>query len=119
MTTDKPIIGVVGPCSSGKSTLVDGLTRQGFLAKNIAQEHSFVKDMWERFTNPDILIYLDVSYSVAQTRRKLNWNLSEYHEQQRRLNHARQHADFYLDTNPLTPNEVLKTVTAFLEKHSL
>ena len=109
-----PLIGVVGPCSSGKSTLVSGLTRRGFFAKNIAQEHSFVKDMWQRLTNPRILIFLDVSYPVAQSRRKLNWNLSEYHEQQRRLRHARQHADFYLDTDPFTPHEVLERVIAFL-----
>jgi guanylate kinase len=117
MATNKPVIGVVGPCSSGKSTLVSGLTRRGYFAKNIAQEHSFVKDMWKRLTDPNILVFLNVSYQIAQSRRKLNWDLSEYHEQQRRLRHARQNADFYLNTDPLTPNEVLENVISFLEKH--
>jgi len=118
MTINKEdfLIGVVGPCSAGKSTLVMGLEKRGFhRARNIAQEHSFVKDMWRRLTNPDILIFLDVSYPVAQERRKLSWNTSEYEEQKYRLRDARQHADFYLDTDGLTPEEVLEKVLAFLE----
>ncbi len=109
------VIGVVGPCSSGKSTLVAGLVKHGIYARNIAQEHSFVKDMWRRLTNPDILIFLDVSYSIAQERRKLNWNTEEYKEQKHRLRDARQHANFYLDTNELSPEEVLGTVLTVLK----
>ena len=117
MTINKElIIGVVGPCSAGKSTLVRGLERRGFQnARNIAQEHSYTPNMWERISNPDILIFLDVSYSVAQARRKLNWNLSEYETQKHRLRDARQHADFYLDTNPLSPPEVLSKVLSFFD----
>ena len=66
--TDAPLIAVVGPCGAGKSTLVRELTRRGFHAREVAQEHSFVPAMWQRFTQPDLLIYLDVSREEAQRR---------------------------------------------------
>ena len=108
-------IGVVGPCSSGKSTLIAGLNRHGFWGKHIAQEHSFVADMWSRLAQPDVLIYLDVSYPIAQQRRKLDWSEADYQEQVHRLRHARRHADYYLNTDPLSPQQVLDRVIAFLE----
>lgn len=121
MTTNQKslLIGVVGPCSSGKSTLVMGLKKRGFHARNIAQEHSYVKNMWRRLTNPDILIFLNASYSVAQARRKLSWNTKEYKIQENRLRDARQYADFYLDTDELSPKEVLEKVIGFLEAYNL
>ena len=109
------IIGVVGPCGAGKSSLVAGLKAEGFLGRHIAQEHSYVPDMWKRLTNPDILIYLDVSYENTILRRKLDWTYNEYAEQLRRLRHARQHADLYLDTNPLTLDEVLFTAIRYIK----
>lgn len=108
------VIGVVGPCGAGKSTLVAGLKPYGYTIRHIAQEHSYVPDMWRRITNPDILIYLDVSYENTIQRRKLDWTLEEYSEQLRRLNHARQHADLIIDTNPMTFDNVLQTVLAFI-----
>ncbi len=60
----KPLIGVVGPCAAGKTTLVSGLRQAGYEVRHIAQEHSYVADMWKRLTNPDILIYLHVSYPL-------------------------------------------------------
>ena len=119
MTTtkeDPPLIGVVGPCSAGKSTLIAELQEYGVRTRHIAQEHSYVKDMWRRLSNPDILIYLDVSYPVAQERRKLTWTEGEYQKQIHRLRHAREHADFYLSTDDLTPNEVLKKVLELLKE---
>jgi len=113
------IIGVVGPCGAGKSSLVAGLQARGFRARHIAQEHSYVPDMWKRITNPDILIYLDVSYENTVMRRKLDWTLSEYAEQLRRLQHARQYADLVLDTNPLNLNQVLDTVIDFIHMNPL
>jgi hypothetical protein len=44
----------------------------------------------------------------------MNWDESDFSEQQRRLAHARQHADFYLHTDDLTIQEVLNQVLAFL-----
>jgi hypothetical protein len=108
-------VGVVGPCAAGKSTLVAGLERRGYWGKHIAQEHSYVQDMWQRISNPDVLIYLDVSYSLTIQRRKLNWTEDEYKEEIRRLCHARQHADLYLNTDAFTAQEVLSEVISFLE----
>ena len=109
-------IGIVGPCSAGKSTLVQGLKQRGYPnARPISQEHSYVPYMWQRITNPDVLIYLDVSYENAQKRRWLNWTPDEYLEQLRRLQHARQHAHLYVDTNPLSVGDVLEEVLRFLE----
>ena len=109
------IIGVVGACGAGKSSLVAGLKAQGFLVRHIAQEHSYVPDMWKRLTNPDILIYLDVSYENTIQRRKLDWTYAEYTEQLHRLRLARQYADLNLDTNSLTLDEVLHTVLSFIK----
>ena len=109
------LIGVVGPCGAGKSSLVTGLKRHGYLVRHIAQEHSYVPDMWKRLTNPDLLIYLDVSYENSIIRRKLDWTNEEYLEQLHRLRHARQNADLYVDTNLLNLEEVLDRVISFIE----
>jgi guanylate kinase len=115
MTTSKDLtIGLVGVCAAGKSTLRKHLQARGYQVKHIAQEHSFVKDMWRRLTNPDVLVFLDASYETTLQRRNLNWKRADYDEQQRRLNHARENADFYLQTDDLTPNEVEAKVLAFL-----
>jgi deoxyadenosine/deoxycytidine kinase len=108
-------VGVVGPCAAGKTTLTAALTQRGYLAKHIAQEHSYVPYMWRRMTNPDVLIFLDVSFELTLQRRKLDWTLKEYQEQQRRLAHARQHADLVLETDTLRADQVLERVLAFLE----
>jgi adenylate kinase family enzyme len=110
------IIGVVGPCGAGKSSLVSGLQPLGYKIRHIAQEHSYVPDMWKRITNPDILIYLDVSFGNTVIRRKLDWTYEEYMEQLHRLEHARQHADLIIDTNPLTASQVLAMVISFINR---
>jgi guanylate kinase len=119
MTASKSfLIGVVGPCGAGKSTLIEALDTLGYSTRHIAQEHSYVKDMWKRITNPDVLIFLQVSYSTSQKRRHMNWVKSEYDEQQRRLSHAREHANFYVDTDNLSIEEVLEQVLTFLKTQS-
>jgi deoxyadenosine/deoxycytidine kinase len=110
----KILIGVVGPCGSGKSTLIAGLEREGFRCRHIAQEHSYVQYMWKRITNPDLLIYLNSSFEVSTKRRKLNWNEAEYKEQLRRLDHARLHADLIIETDNLSPVEVLQRALSFI-----
>jgi thymidylate kinase len=114
-----PLIGIVGVCASGKSTLIEGLAARGYKARHIAQEHSYVKDMWRRITNPDILIFLDTSFEKACNRRKMDWTKEDYIEQQRRLSHARENADFYLDTTSFTAESVLNQVLAFLENNDI
>ena len=109
-------IGIVGPCSSGKTSLVNGLIKYGINARHIAQEHSYVPYMWQRISKPDILIFLDVSFPVSQLRRPLNWNYSDFEEQQKRLAHARQYADLIVITDELSIAEILSTVLDFLVK---
>ena len=109
------IIGVVGPCGAGKSSLVAGLKSNGYLPRHIAQEHSYVPDMWRRLTNPDVLVYLDVSYENTILRRKLDWIYAEYQEQVHRLRHARQNADLYIDTNGLSVEQVLQNVITYVK----
>jgi cytidylate kinase len=112
------LIGVVGPCTSGKSTLIARLTSLGYQTRHIAQEHSYVKDMWQRLTNPDILIFLDVSFPTSCLRRTLDWTEADWQEQQRRLSHAREHAGLYLDTDGLSADEVLHKVLEFVRKQA-
>src|SRR5919109_4812098 len=106
----RSLIGVVGPCGSGKSTLITGLERQGYACRHIAQEHSYVQAMWQRITKPDILIFLDASFPVSTARRRLNWQKADHEEQYRRLAHAREHANVVIDTDSLTPEQVLERV---------
>ena len=110
----KPLVGIVGPCGSGKTTLTHSLEQLHIKARHIAQEHSYVPDMWQRITHPDKLIYLEVSFENATRRRKLNWTLSEFEEQLHRLRHARQHADLLLKTDSMSPDEVLRAALQFI-----
>jgi len=114
MPASRLLVGIVGPCGSGKSTLVKALEARGFACRHIAQEHSYVPDMWKRITHPDVLVFLQASFPVCTARRRLNWNESDYAEQQRRLAHALAHADLVVDTDPLTPAQVADRVLKFL-----
>jgi len=114
-----PRVGIVGPCTAGKSTLISNLKLDGVELRHIAQEHSYVASMWQQISHPDWLIFLDVSYPETLNRKKLNWTPAEYQEQVRRLAHARQHADFYLMTDGLTPEQVAQKVTEFLKTQGI
>jgi hypothetical protein len=113
--SNKPLLGVVGPCGSGKSTLIAGLEKYGYACRHIAQEHSYVQAMWQKITKPDLLIYLSVSFPISTARRKLDWQKKDYDEQLRRLAHARQHANLFIDTDHLTPQQVLQTALDYLK----
>ena len=109
------LIAVVGPCSSGKSTLTQALKAAGYKARHPAQEHSYVPAMWQRITQPDVLIYLDVDYKHMRLRRPhIDGGPQRLAEQQYRLRHARQECDFYLDTSGLSVAEVETAVFNFL-----
>ncbi|MGE5377824.1 MAG: hypothetical protein ACM3XO_22415 [Bacteroidota bacterium] len=111
----KFLIGVVGPCGSGKSTLISGLESYGYRCRHIAQEHSYVQAMWQIISRPDLLIYLDASFRVSTARRRLDWQEKDYQEQLRRLAHAHEHAHLIIATDALTPDQVLQQALAFLE----
>ncbi len=108
-------IGLVGPCGSGKSTIAGRLRARGYPVKHIAQEHSFVKDMWKRIANPDVLVFLDASYPVTNARRALGWGESDYQEQRRRLAHAQEYADLYIFTDLMSVDDVEREIIQFLE----
>ncbi len=111
---ERPLIAVVGPCTAGKSTLVRALRERGYNAREVVQEHSHVPAMWQVFTQPDILIYLDVSWEIAHQRRHTDAGEQWWSELARRLRHAREHADLYILTDQLTPHQVLDRAASFL-----
>lgn len=113
--SENPRIGVVGPCGTGKSELVSRLKNCGYQAHHIAQEHSFAPNMWQAITNPDILIYLHVSYPETLKRKKFRLTEEEYQEQLDRLHHARANANIEIDTDPLTPDEVFQAALAAIK----
>lgn len=117
MNPDNPPlrIAVVGPCASGKSSLVSALRAAGYEARHVAQEHSYVPNMWERISQPDVLIYLDVDHARIRNRRPhLDLRQKDLAEQNRRLAHAREHCALYLDTNVMSLAEVKEKTMAFL-----
>ncbi len=101
-------IAIVGPCASGKTTLAHTLQAKKLSARQIAQEHSYVANMWEVLAKPTILIYLDASYPVCTQRKSLSWTSQEYEAQKKRLAHARANCHIYIETDELTPDEVLQ-----------
>ncbi|MGD8243969.1 MAG: hypothetical protein PVI63_02120 [Anaerolineae bacterium] len=115
---DRPLIAVVGPCASGKSTLVKALRERGYYAREVTQEHSSVPTMWQRITQPDLLIYLDVSQEVAGERRAAESDVAWWGELVQRLQDARQHADLTIRTDTLCLQEVLSRALAFLERET-
>jgi cytidylate kinase len=116
LSAPAPLIAIAGPCGAGKTTLAEGLKRNGFRARAIAQEHSYVPTMWQQLTKPDLLIFLQASHTVAGTRRNMNWTVAEWEEQQHRLAHARSHADLVLDTDAMSIEQVLEAALAFLNR---
>lgn len=110
------VVGIVGPCKSGKSILKRALAERGIRARHIAQEHSYAPSMWQKIGKPDLLVYLDVSYLETLQRSSMKWTEKDYQQQLTRLAHARHHAGLYIDTNPLTIEEVINKVLMFLDE---
>ncbi len=107
-------VAVVGPCASGKTTLVGRLRAVGVEAKSIAQEHSGVSALYER-TPADVLVYLDVSLGAVRARREVSWGPERLEAEARRLTRAREAADLVIDTDSLSAEGVLGEVLRFLE----
>jgi deoxyadenosine/deoxycytidine kinase len=107
-------IGLVGPCGAGKTTYSHLLRSEGYEVRHIAQEHSYVQDMWRKISKPDVLIFLDVSYPSTISRRQLAWRKEDYDIQQQRLRHARLNADLYIDTDQYSIEETTQLIRAFI-----
>jgi len=109
-----PRVVVVGPCASGKTTLVEALTVAGYQASVCGQEHSDIPTLW-RHTDPDIVIALDVSLLALRRRRGWDWPEGLWRTQQRRLSDARSHASWCLDTSDMIPSQLVPLVINLLE----
>jgi len=114
---DPPRVVVVGPCASGKTTLVERLKRLGFDAKVSGQEHSDVRNLWRRL-DPDVLIALDIDLQTLRSRRTDDWPGTIYDAQRERLREAFEGADAVIDTAVLTEDEVVRTVLGILEQRA-
>ncbi len=112
-TGDDRLIVVVGPCASGKTTLVDGLRALGFRARVCGQEHSEISTLWRRL-HPDVTIALTVDLATIRTRRSAAWPAPIYARQLSRLSVAFASADITLDTTRLDPRETLRTAVRLL-----
>jgi dephospho-CoA kinase len=108
-------ISVVGPCASGKSTLVRALRMHGYDAHVTSQEHSAIPTLWSR-QEPQLLIALQADLeSVRLRRRNPRWSRAVWQAQQGRLADAFEHADFVADTSDKNANQVVRDVLEFLE----
>ncbi len=118
MENGKRIVGITGPCASGKTTLASNLKQAGYTAKPIAQEHSDIPDMWAKLSHPDVLIFLEISQDVAEARRNQTLRKGWLDHQMKRLSHARDHADLIINTDQYDADEVLNYVLAYLNQSS-
>ncbi len=112
-------VAVVGVCAAGKSVLVTRLRALGYDARSTAQEHSFVPDMWQRLSRPQVLVYLDVSLPMVRQRRAIDYDQRYLDLQRQRLAHARHHAHINVHTDPLTEEEVCLRVVQALRVHGI
>ena len=111
-------ISVVGPCASGKSTVVRALRMHGYDAHVTSQEHSAIPTLWSR-QGPQLLIALQADLeSVRLRRRNPRWSGAVWQAQQSRLADAFAHADFVADTSDKNANEVVRDVLMFLESRT-
>lgn len=120
MHASLPLIKIVGVSAAGKSTLVAALRERGYNARPASQEHSEVPDMWRRIRPPAVLIYLDADLAAQQARRPdVSWSPRALATEKARLQHARAHADLYIDTRSLTAAQVLERAIKFLHERNV
>ncbi len=100
-TSNRPLrVVVVGPCASGKSTLVRQLRALGYDATACGQEHSEIPTLW-RHADPDLLIALRVDLATVRQRRGADWPERLHEIQKQRLASAFAAADLVLDSAAL------------------
>lgn len=110
---------IVGPCGSGKTTLVNRLQAHGYDARAVAQEHSAIHDLWKHGGLPAALIFLDASPAVISARRRNEFPVWLYDTQVARLADARHHATLYLHTDALAADEVQRLALAHLSERQV
>ncbi len=103
------LIGVVGNCVAGKTTLVQGLKALGYLAVNIPQEHSVAPKFWRKL-NVNFLVLLSCTLETAKQRRHIAWGQERLEQQAIKLSDARAHCQLVLPTDDLSIEQVLNTV---------
>ena len=113
--TSPPRVVVVGPCASGKTTLVEALRAHGYDALVSAQEHSAVPQLWQR-SDPDVLIALVANIDAVRERRDESWPGWLHDVQEERLAQAQDAADLVIDTSDLGADEVANLAIQFLEE---
>ncbi len=106
---------VVGPCASGKTTLVERLRSHGYDAYVCAQEHSEISTLW-RHLEPDAVIALDVDLGTIRRRRGAEWPETIYREQLRRLAAARSAANVTIDAATLDRDAVVNVALRALSR---
>lgn len=116
-TPPPPRIVVVGPCGSGKTTLVDRLLQAGYDARVVAQEHSIIADLWAK-RNPDIVVGLDLDLETLRQRRSPDWSAAVFAQQQQRLETAFRAADLMINTAEHDIDEVVSLVLDLVHERS-
>ncbi len=111
-----PKVVVVGPCASGKTTLVDRLRALGVDAWVSGQEHSAVRNLWRRL-DPDVLIALELDLATLRSRRSPSWPQTIHDVQLERLREAFAGADVVINTAVLTEDEVVSKAVNVLERY--
>lgn len=102
-----PRVVVVGTCASGKSSLAATLKAAGIQAMAVSQEHSGVRELWDR-TSPTHVILLETDVETIRSRRgDPAWPVWLFEEQSARLASARAHATLVIDTRNLSKDEVV------------
>ena len=104
---------VVGPCASGKSTLVRGLRSHGYDARVVSQEHSAVASLWRHQGHP-LLIALTADLESVRLRRQALWPKAIYAAQLERLADAYANADLTVRTDELSSAGVLNAALKYL-----
>lgn len=111
-----PKVVVVGPCASGKTTLVFNLRAAGVDAHVSGQEHSAIRNLWHRL-NPDVLVALDVDLETLRRRRHPAWPETLYAVQHERLAEAFDAAHVRIDTGRVSERDVLDEVLRAVARH--
>ncbi len=72
-------------------------------------------EMWKIITKPEMLVYLEASFETCDRRKGLDWGPNDHQEQIRRLAHARLNCDLLIETDSLTPPQVLERTLKALD----